>query len=296
MSIIKDAKHTFRFGNMINRLILVNVVVFLLFIVLYIISNVTEDKVILETAYDWLGMPYNLHELLLKPWTLITNLFVHADPQHILWNMLFLFWFGSIFGDLAGDRRVLPLYLYAGIFGSVLSLGVRYAMPNTFVGAEMLIGASGAVNAMLFAATTLSPDYKVRMLFIGNISIKYVALFYAVVDLAGMSGPINAGGHAAHVGGALFGWFYVTMLRRGFDMSAGFNRAIDSIKNFFDNKPQPKVRVTYRRPNTSNADFNALSRNERQRRVDEILDKISKSGYDSLTKEEKEILFKASKD
>lgn len=296
MSIIRDAKHMFRFGNMVTKLILVNVAVFLVVLVFIIISAVTRSNFLLSYTSEWFAMPYDWYKLLTHPYTLITNIFLHMEPMHLFWNMIGLYWFGTIFGDLAGDRRVLPLYLYSGIAGSILSLGGYYALQHLFPGAQTLNGASGAVMAMLFAAATLSPDYKVVLFLIGRVSIKYIAFFYAVIDLVGMSGPINAGGHIAHIGGALFGWLYVVQLRRGRDLGAGFNRFIDKLKAPKRKEPT-KVRVAYRREHVNpSVEFNQMSASERQRRIDEILDKISKSGYESLSKEEKDILFKASKD
>jgi len=188
------------------------------------------------------------------------------------------------------------LYLYAGIFGSLFSLGAFYAFPEFLRGSGTLHGASGAVMAMMFAAATLSPDYKLNLLLFGRVSIKYVVFVYAIVDLFAMAGDLNAGGHFAHIGGALFGWFFVFMLRRSTDLSVGFNNIVDKL-SYRRPQPQQKVRVTYRRQfGAPDNDIQSMSPSEKQRRIDEILDKISKSGYESLTKEEKEILFKASKD
>lgn len=296
MSIIQDAKYQFRFGNMVNRLIIVNVVVFLVMLVFILVARVGRSEGPFNFLFSWLAMPYNWHVLIYRPHTIFTNIFLHVEPMHLFWNMLGLYWFGTIFGDLAGDRRILPLYVYAGVFGSLLSLGAFYAFPHLLVGSVTLNGASGAVLAMLFAAATTSPNYKLNLLLIGPVSIKYIAFFYAIIDLVGFSGALNAGGHVAHMGGALFGWLYVSQLRRGRDLGRGFNRIFDAL---FTKKPkqQSPVKVTYRRQNAgNNNDFQSMTATERQRRIDEILDKISKSGYNSLTKEEREILFKASKD
>lgn len=296
MSIIRDAKYMFRFGNMVNRLIIINVVVFLVMLLLKIIGGAGQVWGPFNFTFHWLAMPYNWHEIIYRPHTVFTNIFLHTEPFHLLWNMVGLYWFGIILGDLAGDRRVLPLYIYSGIFGSLLSFAACYALPHLFAGAGTLNGASGAVMAMLFAGATLSPDYKLNLLLLGRVSLKYIAFFYAVIDLFAFAGAVNAGGQVAHIGGALFGWFFVFQLRRGRDLGRGLNRFIDFFKAQ-PKKAQSPVRVTYRRQNANiQADFQSLSPSERQRRIDDILDKISKSGYNSLTKEEKEILFKASKD
>jgi membrane associated rhomboid family serine protease len=299
MSIIKDAKISFRSGNTVVQLIVINVVVFLAVLAVRLTLLAAHGRVAYAAPFNefisWFAMPYNWYELVTHPYTLVTHFFLHADPFHLLFNMLAMYWFGIILSDLGGARRVWPAYIYGALTGAVFSFASWYLLPNLYeIRPDYMLGASAGVMAILLAAATLAPDYKLHLLFFGAVSIKYIAFAYVVLDLAFLSSS-NTGGHLAHIGGALFGWFYITMLRRGFDLSAAFNRALDGIKNFFDNKPQPKVRVTYRRPN-ANTDFNALSNSERQRRIDEILDKISKSGYDSLSKEEKEILFKASKD
>jgi membrane associated rhomboid family serine protease len=300
MSIIKDAKISFRSGNTVMQLIIINVVVFLsvLAVRLGLLISFGQDgyQKPFNEFVGWFAMPYDWYQLVIHPYTLITHFFLHADPFHLLFNMLAMYWFGIILSDLGGPRRVLPAYVFGALTGAAFSFASFYLLPNLWPGKpDYMLGASAGVMAILLAAATLAPDYKLYLIFFGAVSIKYIALVYVVLDLFFLSGG-NTGGHLAHIGGALFGWFYIFQLRRGFDMSAGFNRAVDRVKNFFDNKPRPKVRVTYRKPNTANPDFNVLSSVERQRRIDEILDKISKSGYDGLTKEEKEILFKASKD
>lgn len=282
---------------MVNRLIIFNVVVFLAMLVLVLIAKVGRYEGPFNFVFSWLAMPYDWHSLIYRPHTIVTNTFLHVDPMHLFWNMIGLYWFGTIFGDLAGDRRILPLYIYSGVFGSLLSLGAFYAFPHLLAGSVTLNGASGAVLAMLFAAATISPNYKLNLLLIGPVSLKYIAFFYAVIDLVGFSGALNAGGHVAHMGGALFGWLYVYQLRRGRDLGRGFNRIVDALFTRKPKQQQSPVKVTYRRQNAANyGDFQSMTPTERQRRIDDILDKISKSGYNSLTKEEKEILFKASKD
>lgn len=300
MSIIKDAKISFRSGNTIVQLIVINVVVFLAVLAVRLTLLAAHGRVAYAAPFNefisWFAMPYDWYQLATHPYTLITHFFLHADPFHLLFNMLAMYWFGIILSDLGGARRIWPVYIYGALTGAIFSFASWYLLPNLYeVRPDYMLGASAGVMAILLAAATLAPDYKLYLLFFGPVSIKYIAFAYVVLDLAFLSSS-NTGGHLAHIGGALFGWFYIYQLRRGFDMSIGFNKAVDRVKNFFDNKPQPKVRVTYRRPNNLNSDFNSLSSTERQRRIDEILDKISKSGYDSLSKEEKEILFKASKD
>lgn len=300
MSIIRDAKIGFQSGNTVLQLIIVNAVVFLAVLAVHLVLLIALGSAAYRGPYNeflsWFGMPYAWQDLIVQPYTLITHFFLHADFFHLLFNMITLFWFGTILSDLAGARRIWPIYIYGAITGAIFSFASYYALPQVWpASASYMLGASAGVMAILLAAATLAPDYKLNMLFIGPVSIKYIALVYIVIDIFFLASS-NTGGHFAHLGGALFGWFFIFQLRRGFDMASGFNRAADKLKSYFNNKPQPAVRVTYRKPANKVVDFAALSSKERQRRIDEILDKISKSGYDSLTKEEKEILFKASKD
>lgn len=296
MSIIRDVKIGLKSGNSVLLLILANITVFLFVnLLLALAFRLYGDIDSYYSLMEKLMLPSLLSELIYQPYSVITHEFLHADIWHLAGNMLIFYWMGNIFSDLTGDKKITPLYLYGGLTGALFYVLSYNLFPQLGLGMHAL-GASASVSAVVMATAVLAPDYKVRMLFVGYVSIKYVALFFIVSDLVIVSTSIQPGGSIAHLGGVLFGWLFTYSLRRGFDMSKGFNRAVDGIKNFFDNKPQPKVRVTYRRPNNMNADFNSLSNTERQRRIDEILDKISKSGYDSLSKEEKEILFKASKD
>jgi membrane associated rhomboid family serine protease len=248
MSIIRDAKIGFQSGNTVLQLIIVNAAVFLAVLAVHLVLLIALGSATYRGPYtefiSWFAMPYAWQKLIVQPYTLITHFFLHADFFHLLFNMITLFWFGTILSDLAGARRIWPIYIYGAITGALFSFASYYALPQVWPGsASYMLGASAGVMAILLAAATLAPDYKLNMLFIGPVSIKYIALVYVVIDIFFLASA-NTGGHFAHLGGALFGWFFIFQLRRGFDMANGFNRATDKLKSYFNNKPQPAVRVT----------------------------------------------------
>lgn len=307
MSFLNDAKYSFRSGNVTNQLIVVNVAIFLVVLLPLMVLQFISNIDVYTTVLNFLGVPYSFGDLLYKPFTFITYMFVHDGPFHLLFNMLVLYWFGMILTDLIGQRRILPVYLLGGIAAAIFSLAVSHSIALTGNSAAQwsyVVGASGAVMAIMFAAATLAPNYKVGLLFFGPVAIKYIALFYLVIDLFFLAD--NTGGRLAHIGGAIFGALYIVSLRRGVDLGKPITQFFDWVKNL--GTPKPKMQAnrqkqtvnTYTQANSTNTrrtvDFTNLSPSERQQRIDSILDKISRSGYDSLTKEEKDILFKASKD
>jgi len=239
---------------------------------------------------------------LTHPWVFFTHMFLHFDIFHILWNMLFLYWFGRIVGGFVGDQRVLPLYLLGGLAGAisyVIFANVAYD------GDGIAFGASGAVNAIVVAAAIISPDYNIRLLFLGDIKLKFIAAIVVFLSILGIANWDNPGGNVAHLGGAIFGWFYILKLREGSDLSVGVNKLLDKITGFFRGVPEMTKskkrkgpRMAYKNPNKkSKAKGNAASdsTSSHQERIDAILEKIKRSGYESLSEEEKEFLFNASK-
>ena len=224
---------------------------------------------------------------------------------HILWNMLIFYWFGRIVGDLIGNQRIWPLYLLGGVFGAITFFIAYNLLPVGNGGPHFMLGASGAVMALVVAAGVLSPDYIMRLLFLGDVKLKYIVGAILFLDLIGVAGDINTGGHFAHLGGALMGWLFVLRLREGADWSGPINRVTDGIGNFFGRmfggqssikvENESKGQKNYRN-RRSNRRGNRATDASHQERVDAILDKIRASGYDSLTDEEKEFLFNASKD
>ena len=311
-SIWEDIKREFSYGNMVVRLVFVNIMVFVGVTLIWILLTGFFGKQVPPDSYytqfirffsissDW------LHNLT-HPWVVFTSMFLHEGFWHILWNMLFLYWFGRIVGDLLGDRRILPLYLLAGLVGNA----VFFITANLFnyggAGVHYALGASGAVTGIVLAAGVTAPDYPMRLLLFGEVKLKYIVAALLLFDMVMIAQDSNTGGHFAHLGGALMGWIFVAQLRQGTDLSQPVNRIIESIQNFFRRMANPEVRrpgprkvYTSPKAKTAKRSSRQSSKGERasdashQEQLDAILDKIKEKGYESLTQEEKEFLFKAS--
>jgi membrane associated rhomboid family serine protease len=293
-SIIGDIKYQFRNGNMVIKLILANIGVFLFINILHLICFLTQSTGIYETILYKFELPASLSLLWHQPWSLITYMFSHEGFLHILFNMLWFYWFGEIFVLYLGDKKVLPLYLIGGLMGGFTYLLAYNLIPVFKPAAQMgvpLIGASASILAIVFAAATINPDHEISLILIGPVRIKYIALVSLLLDVINIPNG-NAGGYIAHVGGALSGYLYIMALRSGTDIAAPFNNLMDRIVTIF--KPRPKVKVSYNSNGRRSEPSQARDKTE-QDKVDEILDKIARSGYDSLTKEEKDFLFHYSK-
>lgn len=302
-SIINDIKSSFHTGNMVTRLIIINVAVFMILALIGAFAG--EQSSIYKTIFSFVAISSEPMELVFKPWTLITHMFVHEGGMHLFWNMILLYWFGIIVGDLLGDKRVFPIYLLGGIMGGMVYFISAQLFENVLGG--YAIGASAAMLAILMTAAAVAPNYNIRLILLGNVKIKYIALFALFLDVIGIKGMSNTGGHFGHLGGASFGFLFVYLLRHGTDLSIPVNRWLDMFSNLFttsnrsgrkQNKPKSKLKVVSR-SDKLNQFKNKLTNVERdlpfQERLDAILDKIKKKGYDSLDEEEKEFLFQASK-
>lgn len=291
MGIWDDIKNTFRKGNNLTKLIYINIGVFLLVTVAAIFGFLLNNEGFASKFMDLLSVPADLNKLVLRPWTLITYMFTHKDILHILFNMLWLYWFGRIFLEYLDQRKLVAVYLLGGISGAIVYIFSFNVFPafSGILSESVAIGASASVMAIVVAIAAYAPDYTVSLFLFGSIRIKYMALaifiLTSVIDFSS-----NSGGKLAHIGGAFFGYFYTLNLRKGRDVTKGFNHIIDFLATVF--KPRKKMKVTHKKPVTD-YDFNK-SKTERQKKINSILDKISKGGYDSLTKEEKETLFKES--
>jgi len=289
-----NIRNQFRTANTLERIIIVNVAVYLLFAVMRALMKLfMSDLNNFFIPSQWLAVPASFGALIFKPWTIITYMFYHEDFFHILFNMLWLFWMGKIFTEYLGNKKIFSTYILGGISGAILYIVAYNFFPlfSQTVHTSYALGASAGVLAITIATATLLPDYKIGILFLGPVALKYVAMVTIFLDLISVSGP-NAGGHIAHLGGAIFGFIYIRQLKQGRDLAKGFNSMIDKIVTAFSG--QRKMKVHYGRPRRDEdyvADKKAM-----QERTDEILDKISKSGYGSLTKEEKEFLFNTSKE
>ena len=294
----EDFKQAFhRHNNGHVQLIIINVVIYLALLVLYMLSLIPGVDTVFEVIYRQFTIPSQLSDFFTRPWTLITYMFSHSmlDIFHILFNMLVLYWFGRLFVEYLGSDKLIAVYILGGITGAIFFLLIYNTMP--VVGNAEMVGASGAIYAIVVATAVLLPNYTFYLLFFGPVKIKYIAIFYVVLSALYVRQGVNLGGNIAHLGGALMGFIYMKQLQAGIDWGSWITVTIDWFKDLFRSKP--KVRVTYRseepaRKSTQRAKKSSAPVTS-QDEIDAILDKISDGGYESLTKEEKEKLFNASK-
>jgi membrane associated rhomboid family serine protease len=240
---------------------------------------------------SWLAVPADTNVLLHKPWTLFTYMFLHKEIFHILFNLLWFYWFAKIFLDYLDAKKLLGTYILGGIAGAIFYIAAFNLFPvfKPMVSQSVALGASASVLAVVTAISFYVPNLTMNLLFIGPVKLKYIAIGSVLIDLVSISAN-NPGGHIAHLGGAFWGYIFVTQYKRGLDLNKWFSVVSDWIYNIF--KPRPKLKVTYKKP-VDDRDYNFIKTKE-QEQINLILDKISKSGYSSLSKEEKDLLFKAS--
>ena len=288
------------------RFVMVNVAVFVIVRVLALVCLLFAVDAM--PAIELLEMPSNPVKFLHQPWSVISYMFLHYDVMHILFNMLWLYWFGAMFHQIFGTRRFVGLYFLGGIGGALLYMLAYNVLPLFSSTEGLLLGASASVLAIVAATAVRQPDYKVGLLFFGQISLKWIAIVTIFIDVISI-GSSNAGGHIAHLGGALVGAAFALADRRGTDITAWFNRAIDLIVNLTRRRPRVKVgnfhnspfTRTKQQPRTDKQQYerdngrrNSMTPAE-EAEMDEILKKIKLSGYASLTAEEKRRLFEVSK-
>lgn len=301
MGLQDDLRMQWRTGGMVVRLILINTAVFLALLITYLLFLPTagsgEGARLMREVYitQWLRSTADLHELASRPWTVITYMFTHTEVGHIFWNMIMLWFGGRSFQDLLGGKRLLGNYLLGGMTGFALFALSQNLAPGLHGGMPSGIqGASAAALSVFVGIASYRPDMIVNLILIGPVKLMYVAMVFVLLDFVGM-GSGDGVAHEAHIGGALYGFFAALQLKRGNDWSLGF---VNFLERFwpFGKKRASKLRVEKSfvgKTPKNDTDYNANKR-AKQARVDSILDKISRSGYDSLSKEEKDFLFKAS--
>lgn len=300
MGIQDDLRMQWRTGGMVVRLLLINVAVFVALIAIQLVLSIAMgDRMTGMAALDryvvqWLRSTSDLGALLLKPWTVFTYMFVHTGLGHIFWNMMLLWFGGRLFRDLLGDKRLLGNYLLGGLSGFALFALSQNLLPGFHGGLHAGIqGASAAVLSVFVGIAAYRPDMVVHLILIGPVKLMYVAAVFVLLDLVGI-GSGDGVAHEAHIGGALYGLLSSLQLKQGRDWSLGFVELLERLWPFRARKARMRVEKSFTRSTPrSDARYNADKR-EKQARVDNILDKISRSGYDSLSKEEKDYLFKAS--
>ena len=283
MNILEQVKKLYKDGSILVKLIFINVGFFVLVNLLFAFS--------VDIVY-WFSVPASGVDLLLRPWTAISYMFLHKDLMHILFNMLWLFWFGTIFLKYLDPKKMLSVYLLGGLSGAGLFIIFFNLVPQFSANGAYALGASAAVMAIVIATATYAPNLKLKLMFIGEVKLKHIALFVIGLDILGALGENNVGGHVAHLGGAVYGFFYTRELQKGRDIAAGFAQFIDKLIAFVSKK---KIKIAHKNNKAPRNDreYNKW-RGDRQAKIDRILDKISKYGYDKLSQEEKDFLFRES--
>lgn len=306
-SIWSDIKRQFNYGNTLTRIILVNIAVFVCAVLLRLVMMPIGDGGGFQRFMRYFEVGADWQHNLFFPWVFITHMFLHTDFWHILWNMLMLHWFGRIVGDLLGDRRILPIYLLGGLAGG-LSYFIMANVPTPWDFGSHALGASAALMAILVVAGKTAPDYNISLILIGDVKLKFIVAVLFLLDLIALSNNNNSGGSFGHLGGGLMGYVIAAQLQRGNDLTAPVNRLIERLSSFFSNlfsKRRPSPRVAYRHVDVKRSQSSpsaaaprrSASREDRipQEKLDAILDKIKQTGYESLSADEKEFLFNASK-
>jgi len=288
MSVVDEIKESFKKGSVLTRLIYINIGVFLAVRIIHVFFFLLNQDF---SLLNWLSLPADSRQLLLMPWTLITYMFLHFNFLHILFNILWLYWMGKIFLFYFDEKKLLGVYILGGLSGGLFFL-LAYNLFPAFADVivfSRLLGASASVLAIIAAVATYAPNHTINLLFIGQIRMKYLALVSIALYVIGIASS-NAGGNLAHLGGAAFGFVFALQYRKGQDLTRWTTKFMDVVARLF--QPQQRIKVSYRGKN--DIEYNR-HKNQQQEEINRVLDKISKSGYDSLTKEEKELLFKMGK-
>lgn len=276
------------------QLIYINGGIFIALMILRVLFFLTGNAETFGLVTYYLTIPSSPKLLLFRPWTLITHMFIHADFLHILFNMMWLYFGGTIFLNFLDSKKLLSTYILGGLSGALFFVLGMNTFPVFSGSAPFAVaeGASAAVLAIMIAAATTAPNYVVRLILIGPVKLKYIAIVSVVLDVLLIPSG-NAGGHFGHLGGALFGFVFASQLKHGNNLTVDFLKPLYWIRNGFP-KREKKIKVVHSKPK-SDYEYNE-NKASKQEQINTILEKIKRSGYDSLSKKEKEVLFKASKD
>lgn len=290
---LNNFKLNFWQNNTLFRIIYFNVAVFLAVNIIFSLQGLfTPNAIAQQFVTKWFAIPAQLSTLITRPWTFVSYMFLHFDFSHLIINMLVLYMLGSYFYQMLGAKKLWTVYISGGVTGGLLYIiffnifpVFREILPNSIA-----FGASASVMAIVAAVGTYAPNFQVSLLFLGKIKLKYIAIILFLIDMIHLSDG-NAGGHIAHIGGAILGYFFAVQWKKGKDITTWVDTFSNTILNLF--KPKPKVKVAYKKQSKNDYEYNSRKKDE-QAQVDAILDKIARSGYDSLSKTEKAILFDAS--
>lgn len=275
--------------NVAEKLIAVNLIVFLFFSLITFLFNTS-------TLYDWFVLSKDFSEVITKPWSLFTYSFLHLGLLHLVFNMVTLYYVSKLFLTRFNSKLFLNTYLLGALVGGVLFLSSYNLFPVFNNQLSYLVGASASVMAVLIFVCTSLPQMEVAI-FTFKVKLWHLGLFFVVLDL--MQIPYgNSGGHIAHVGGALFGYVYASQYKKGNDIAKGFEKLMNTIVSWFSFKKKSSLKTVHKTKAEKRASDKTIHQKKRihQEQIDAILDKISKSGYESLSKEEKAFLFQSGKD
>jgi membrane associated rhomboid family serine protease len=286
MSVLRELQTKFKSSDIVQQLIYINVGIFILTLLIGAFSGLGGEKS--TFIADWFALQSSVDTFITRPWTLITFGFLHGGFFHILFNCLILFFFGRLFLDYFTPKQLLNFYIFGTIFGGIVFM-LAYNIFPLFEGTSgILVGASAGINAIVIGIAAYIPNYQLNLRFIGYVKLWHIAAFYILLDLVSLAGG-NAGGSFAHLGGALFGYLYV--------QQASNKRSSSSSGSIFDlfKKKRKPLKTVHKSKKRTHSGATKNNKSDTQQKIDAILDKISKSGYDTLTKEEKEFLFKQKK-
>ena len=291
MSLLDDLKMQLRSGDITMRLIVLNVVLFVVPNIIAVIAS------LLGYSFDFLyyvSLSSNVSDLLWKPWSILTYSFFHAGIWHIIFNLIMFNFAAKVFMTYFTQKQLLGLYISGGLFAGIIYLICYNILPALIGTSASVIGASASVMAILFAVATYAPMMQLRLLIIGNVKLWHIAIVFLVIDFLQLSST-NTGGHLAHLGGALFGYIFTTQLKRGLDLTNWFTSIVVFFQTATDKKKRTPFKKVHRnfKPAPKPQPSKIIKKDSTQQQIDAILDKISKSGYDSLSKDEKEFLFRA---
>ncbi len=282
MSFINEIKSRYKYGNIVEKIIFINLGCFILTLLVSVVQGLYKSDT--NWIFSWFSLDYNYYSLISKPWTLVTYGFLHADFVHILLNLFVFYYIGNLFIEYFTQKQLLNFYIFGTIFGGFFYILSQNYFPLFEGQTSFLVGSSAGVSAIFVGIATYIPDYQIKIRFLGFVKIWYLVAIWVGLDILGLAGA-NSGGHFAHIGGALFGFLYV---KQASNIELNFWGNL--LKKFsFKKKP---LKTVYK-SKQKKPDYQKTSLTQQQ--IDAILDKISKSGYNALTKKEKEFLFKQGK-
>jgi membrane associated rhomboid family serine protease len=276
--------------SIVLKIIVINTLIFL---IVYLGSFFF--KLSPATLVSWFVLPTSFLEIVFQPWSFVTYAFLHVGFWHLFWNMYLLYWFGLFTLNLFTSKRFLTIYLLGAINGGLFYVLAYNFFPVFNNISSNLMGASAAVLAIVIFIATYTPEAMVRI-FTFRIKLWQIGLVMVLLDLLQLPSSGNAGGLIAHMGGAIFGYVYAIQLKKGNDIGIWFENLIDTLVNLFKSNKYKHFKQVHKTKQTATKKTKRNPTNNHQIKIDLILDKIGKSGYDSLTKAEKDFLFKAGKD